>query len=489
MSNPTSRYYTAESGNTGSGPFHTASQSLNGGAAGGSGGATGATGGSAGSVSLAPPAWAARLFGGGDQRQEHNAADDDDMVQQGSLELEGMESLRESSVVVRPSPPPLSDAATTPRFGAAARAAAPSPTQLQQPAGSRRYAAEMATTYRPPPPPPGASPLGEAYRLFGQPTPAAAVDPAAAAEAAWSGYQEEAPPLSQKQLFGEQALPTAPPPPLPPGRFGWFRHPQPAAAPAEALPAAAAADPLPAASWGTSSLSGPTSMPPAGTGLPPPPLFRPPSAASMTRIPSSQQQLLPSEGAAHGAQQVSSRLSVAWVTPQGAHARMHGWLWAAGRLLLLVVPRPDAPVPSGVQREEDGSGGKSSPSKSIDASTFHLDAYAGATSAVEEAAARVGGQSQLGGQRPSRQGTAHCHSRLHAAAVCRWPSAPLVARPAFFTRCLARLPPVQDGGAAPAPPAPAAPAGPRPVWGAGGLLRPPLQPLGLAPEDRRGVHW
>ena len=203
MSNPTSRYYTAESGNTGSGPFHTASQSLNGGTAGGSGGATGATGGSAGSVSLAPPAWAARLFGGGDQRQEHNAADDDDMVQQGSLELEGMESLRESSVVVRPSPPPLSDAATTPRFGAAARAAAPSPTQLQQPAGSRRYAAEMATTYRPPPPPPGASLWERPIACLASPTPAAAVDPAAAAEAAWSGYQEEAPPLSQKQLFGE----------------------------------------------------------------------------------------------------------------------------------------------------------------------------------------------------------------------------------------------------------------------------------------------
>jgi hypothetical protein len=52
-------------------------------------------------------------------------------------------------------------------------------------------------------------------------------------------------------------------------------------------------------------------------------------------------------------------------------------------------------------------GEKASPSKSLDASAFHLDAYAGVTAGTEAAAARIGSNSQAA-QRPSRQAAEAC---------------------------------------------------------------------------------
>jgi hypothetical protein len=54
------------------------------------------------------------------------------------------------------------------------------------------------------------------------------------------------------------------------------------------------------------------------------------------------------------------------------------------------------------------NGEKASPTKSVEASTFHLDAYAGAAAARDNAAAVVGSQSELAGQRPSRQVLGAC---------------------------------------------------------------------------------
>lgn len=79
------------------------------------------------SVSLAPPAWAVRRFG--PPRSAAGFADaEDDEVQHGSAQIDTVESLRESSVVIRPGggAPLLEDDAATgasPGFGFAAMAA------------------------------------------------------------------------------------------------------------------------------------------------------------------------------------------------------------------------------------------------------------------------------------------------------------------------------------------------------------------------------
>jgi hypothetical protein len=77
------------------------------------------------SVSLAPPGWAVRRFG--PPRPAAGFADaDDDEMQHGSAQIDTVESLRESSVVIRPGggAPLEDDAATGPSgFGFAAMAA------------------------------------------------------------------------------------------------------------------------------------------------------------------------------------------------------------------------------------------------------------------------------------------------------------------------------------------------------------------------------
>jgi hypothetical protein len=273
------------------------------------------SGGSGESVSLALPAWAPRLFGRG---RGARRPEDDGVAQTASQELDAIESLRQSSVVVRAVVPPLANAADTPRFGPAAAVAA-SPERHGQ--AARRYTAELATTHRPTPPPPGpappeASPLGSALRLFGG-QPGDRQQPQQHAARASSGADPQGRQLSSSQklrgsLFADDdddPEPTAPPQP-PPGRFGWFRHQQPAvpaggavAAAGAGLPAAAAAGPLPAATW-TASQASELSQQAGGSRLPPPPAFRAPSAASMHRFSSSPQQDLPHEAPTHLMRQV-----------------------------------------------------------------------------------------------------------------------------------------------------------------------------------------
>lgn len=255
-------------------------------------------------------------------------------MQRGSTELGAVDSLRESSVVVRPVAPPLANAAATPRLGA--RGPAPSG------AAAARLPAEVATMPPQPPlppvvvppAPPTVSPLAAA--LGAPPAAAAARQPAAWGQPqqpglqapTWGQHPPAAGPAPQQQLPGsfplwgqkvQQAAYRDPPPPalqqpLPPGRFGWQRvnqsptkqQPLPGATEAAAAAAAAAmagkAAAVAAADSWTSSEGDPTA-PPHWQQRPPEQsqpstdarqqaAMQAPTAAAMARCGSSQQQLL-----------------------------------------------------------------------------------------------------------------------------------------------------------------------------------------------------
>ncbi|PRW39140.1 kinase domain [Chlorella sorokiniana] len=364
--NPTSKYASAQEGLTSSGD-----SSSGGGAA---GAPAGAAAGQTESVSLRPRSWAGRLFGGG-------AAEPEDEMQRGSTELGAVDSLRESSVVVRPVAPPLANAAVTPRLGAMV----PAPSS----AAAARLPADVATLPPQPPPqpvvvppaPPTASPLAAA---LGAPAAAAQQQPAAWGQPQQPGLQAPswgqhppatgpAPqqPTAALPLWGQKVQqaayrdppPPAPQQPLPPGRYGWQRvnqspvKPQPlpaatgdAAAATAAAMAGKAAAMAAADSWASSE--GDPSAPPQlqqhAAEQRQPAAMQPPLAAAMARRGSSQQQLL---------------------TPREATTQ---------------------------------EASESSPAKSVDASAFHLNAHAGTTAEQEEAAGQVVASHSQAGQRPSR---------------------------------------------------------------------------------------
>ena len=398
MGSGETHFSTAESG-PGSAAFFTAA---GGGSTGGGGGAAGAN--SEQSVSLAP-AWAGHLFGGGTAAAARGESAD--LSWQGSGEVDGVEELRSSSVVVRraPAAAPGDDAASPLRLAMpglgpahqphsspprqphavpAAAAAAPGAPDL----GAATAAAQPWSFAAPRPAvPPSATylqqqPTASPQRRLWPPSHPLQQPAATATQDPWQQQQAEVPRYTAP---AETLPPLAAQQQLPPGRHGWQRNPlkEPAGAPepATALPSLSTGTDSWLASIATEGDTAGTAAAAAagaaagaaGGGLPPPPLFRPPSAASVVMHrggPGSAQHMLPAEAALYAeAEEGAAGLAAG------------GGGFGSGRF-------------NGSFASQDS---KSSPTKSEHASAFHLQAHAGAAAAADAAA--------LGappGQRPSR---------------------------------------------------------------------------------------
>lgn len=257
MGSGETHYSTAQSGASG-GPFHSALGSGGGGAGSGSAGGGNLPGSSEQSVSLAPRAWAGRIFGhAGEATAQQASAQAVAGDEEEGLDVE----LSDSSVVIRAAVPPalLSDTAGTPLaqalhlVGSPVQHGSPNRSPNRSPARAAYGGAPTATPSPAPPawdvPRPAAAALEAPTFLppsaarslpFQQPATAASPlrfqQPTAAQQQIqpqlplWQQQQApQQPPAGQQQRQHLEAhqLPLAPAAqqPLPPGRYGWQRNP------------------------------------------------------------------------------------------------------------------------------------------------------------------------------------------------------------------------------------------------------------------------